>query len=70
MERIKNDVANVEFWKSAGIRALKTFCQTALASIGTTALFHEVNWPLVGSAALLAAVLSFLTSIAFGLPEV
>lgn len=55
--------------KAAGIRALKTVAQTAIATIGTTALFSEVNWAVVGSAALLAGVLSVLTSLA-GLPEV
>ena len=56
--------------KAAGIRALKTVAQTAVATIGTTtALFSEVNWAVVGSAALLAGVLSVLTSLA-GLPEV
>ena len=54
--------------KAAGIRALKTLAQTAVATIGTTALFDEVNWVMVASASLLAAVLSLLTSVA-GLPE-
>lgn len=63
------NLSNVDWWKAAGIRALKTFCQTAIAAIGTTALIEEVNWLVVGSASLLAAVLSILTSIA-GLPEV
>lgn len=53
---------------AAGIRALKTCCQTAIATIGTAAVFDEVNWLMVGSAALLAGVLSLLTSVA-GLPE-
>lgn len=57
------------FWKCALIRALRTLCQTAVATIGTTALIEEVNWALVGSSALLAAVLSVLNSIATGLPE-
>jgi hypothetical protein len=70
MERLKNDITSAEFWKAAGIRALKTFCQTAIAAIGTTALIEQVNWLVVGSASLLAAVLSILTSIATGLPEV
>ena len=70
MERLKSDIASAEFWKAAGIRALKTFCQTAIAAIGTTALIEQVNWLVVGSASLLAAVLSILTSIATGLPEV
>ena len=58
-----------DFWKAAGIRAIRTICQTAVATIGTTALIHEVNWIQVGSASLLAGVLSILTSIATGLPE-
>lgn len=57
------------WWKYAGIRALKTFCQTAIASIGTSATMGEVNWILVGSTSLLSAILSLLTSIA-GIPEV
>ena len=60
---------NMEFWKAAGIRALRTFCQTAVATIGTTAAMQDVNWVMVGSASLLAGVLSILTSIATGLPE-
>ena len=59
-----------EFWKAAGIRALRTICQTAIATIGTTAVLEEVNWILVGSSALLAGLLSVLNSIATGLPEV
>lgn len=54
--------------KCAGIRALKTVAQTAVASIGTTAVMDEVNWIAVGSASLLAGILSLLTSLA-GLPE-
>jgi hypothetical protein len=61
---------NKHFWISAGIRALRTVAQTAIATIGTTALFEEVNWAVVGSASLLAGILSILTSIATGLPEV
>lgn len=57
------------WWKCAGIRSLKTFCQTAIASIGTSATIGEVNWLIVGSTSLLSAILSILTSLA-GLPEV
>ena len=59
-----------EFWTAAGIRALRTVCQTAISVIGTTAVIQDVNWVLVGSSALLAGILSVLTSIATGLPEV
>lgn len=55
--------------KAATIRAIKTFAQTALATIGTSAMMGDVNWLMVGSAALLSGILSMLTSIA-GLPEV
>ncbi len=57
------------WWKAAGIRALKTFAQTALATIGTSAVLSNINWVTVVSASVIAAVLSVLTSIA-GLPEV
>lgn len=70
MDRIKTEITSAEFWKAAGIRALKTFAQTAIAAIGTTALIEQVNWLVVGSASLLAAILSLLTSIVTGLPEV
>ena len=58
-----------KFWKAAGVRALRTFAQAAVAAIGTTALMEQVNWLAVGSTALLAAILSLLTSLATGLPE-
>ena len=60
---------NKDWWKAAGIRALKTVAQTAIATIGTAAMLQEVNWVVVASASVLAGVLSFLTSLA-GLPEV
>lgn len=55
--------------KAAGIRAIKTVAQTAVASIGTTAMLSEVNWTIVVSTSALAGILSLLTSVA-GLPEV
>lgn len=58
-----------KWWKAAGIRALKTCAQTAIATIGTSALLTEVNWLAVGSTVVLAGILSMLTSVA-GLPEV
>lgn len=54
--------------KKAGVRALKTVAQTAIATIGTTAVMNDVDWLMVGSASLLAGVLSLLTSLA-GIPE-
>ncbi len=57
------------FLRAALIRALRTLAQAAAAVIGTSALLSEVNWLAVGSAALLAGILSLLTSIATGLPE-
>lgn len=58
-----------KFIIAALIRALRTLAQTAVATIGTTALLEEVNWAVVASASVLAAILSILTSIATGLPE-
>jgi len=60
---------NFKTWiKAAGIRALKTVAQTAIATIGTSAVISEVNWIMVVSASVLAGLLSLLTSVA-GLPE-
>jgi hypothetical protein len=67
MKQIKNNT--ISWIRAAGIRAIKTFAQTMLATIGTTAVIEAVNWKVVLSASLLAALLSVLTSIA-GLPEV
>lgn len=63
------NLSNSNWWKAAAVRAIRTFAQTAIATIGTTALMEDVNWLVVGSASLLAAILSLLTSVA-GLPEV
>ncbi len=59
-----------QFIKYAIIRAVRTICQTAVATIGSSAVFADVNWPLVISASCLAGILSLLTSVATGLPEV
>ena len=62
-------MTNFKKWiAAAGVRALKTVAQTAVATISTSAIMSEVNWPVVASASLLAGILSLLTSIA-GLPE-
>lgn len=58
----------VKWFKAAGIRAVRTIAQAAIAAIGSTAVFSDVNWAVVGSTALLAGILSLLTSIA-GIPE-
>ena len=57
------------WWKAAGVRAVKTIAQTCIATIGASALLSDVNWITVLSTAVLAGVLSLLTSVA-GLPEV
>lgn len=65
---MKSYLTSKTWWAAAGIRALRTVAQTALATIGTTALIEEVNWIAVASASVLAGILSLLTSLG-GLPE-
>lgn len=65
---LKVSVDTKKWLKAAGIRAVKTVAQTAVATIGTAAVLGDVNWMMVGSAAVLAGILSLLTSVA-GLPE-
>ena len=62
-------IMNKNWWKAAGTRAIKTFCQTFVATCGTGALLSDIDWLMVGSASVLAAVISVMTSLA-GLPEV
>lgn len=62
-------ILSKEWWVASLKRAVRTVCQTAIASIGTAAVLSEVNWPFVLSASVLAGILSLLTSLA-GLPEV
>lgn len=58
-----------KFVKSAGIRAIKTVCQTAVATIGTATVLGGVDWKVVISTSMLSGILSVLTSVATGLPE-
>ena len=62
-------LTSTEWWQASLIRALKTICQTLIAMIGTSILIEQVGWKVVASSAILAGVLSILTSLA-GLPEV
>lgn len=65
-----NTMRDWKAWiKAAGVRAIKTVAQTAVATIGTSAVMGDVNWKMVLSASILAGILSLLTSVA-GLPEV
>lgn len=64
-----NNVFTKEWFKAAGVRAIKTVAQTAVATIGTAVVMSSVDWKMVLSASILAGILSLLTSVA-GLPEV
>ena len=66
---IRASVDTKDWFKNAVTRAVKTMAQTAISTIGVSAVMSEVNWVMVGSASLLAGILSILTSIA-GIPEV
>lgn len=66
---LKPDVNTIKWAKSAGVRAVKTMAQSAIGAIGAAATMGAVDWRIVGSTALLAGVLSLLTSVA-GIPEV
>ena len=65
----KPNIDTVKWLKAAGIRAIKTVAQTAIATIGASATMGDVNWAMVGSASLLSGIISILTSIG-GIPEV
>lgn len=66
---MNNQVFTKAWFKASGIRALRTFAQAAIATIGSSAVLSSVDWKMVVSASVLAAILSLLTSLA-GLPEV
>lgn len=65
-----SDIKKKKFWQATAIRAIKTICQTAIATIGTGKLVSEIDWKVVISASVVAGILSVLTSIVTGLPEV
>lgn len=69
MNQLIKTIKNSKWWKAASVRAVKTVAQAAIASIGTAAVMSAVNWKYTISAAILAGILSLLTSLA-GLPEV
>lgn len=69
MKKLKNNILNSKWVKAAAVRAIKTVAQTAIATIGASAIMSDVNWATVVSASALAGIISILTSVA-GLPEV
>ena len=68
MDVLARTLGNADWWSAAGVRAIRTVAQAAVASIGAAAALGDVSWAYVASAAALAGVLSLLTSLA-GLPE-
>lgn len=70
MKNRKGNEMDKLFWKATVIRAIRTVCQSAIALIPASALLSEVEWKLVASASILAGIVSVLTSVATGLPEV
>lgn len=70
MKNRKGNEMDKLFWKATAIRAIRTVCQSAIALIPASALLSEVEWKLVASASILAGIVSVLTSVATGLPEV
>ena len=69
IQKLLDNIKNSAWWKAAAVRAIKTVAQAAIASIGTAAIMSAVDWRYTVSAAVLAGILSILTSLA-GLPEV
>lgn len=61
---------NKNWWKAAGIRAIKTIAQSALGVIGTSYVLSDINWSVVVSASILSGIVSILTSLVTGLPEI
>lgn len=69
MKKIRHNLINKKWWCAAAVRAIKTIAQTAISTIGTTAILSQVDWKVVASASVLAGILSLLTSLA-GIPEI
>jgi len=65
-----NTLTSLDFWKAVLVRAIRTFCQVFVSTIGTTALIEEVNWKIVLSASILASIVSVAMAVVTGLPEV
>jgi hypothetical protein len=62
-------LTSIEFWKKVIVRAIWTFCEVFVATIGSTALIEQVNWKMVFSASILATIVSVAKSIVVGIPE-